>query len=60
MKTYEDHFDEFLGYCRTLTDAQLENVLRAERRRAADNPGDKCFAACYAAARSETYRRAKD
>jgi len=57
VKNWKQHYQEFLAYCRSLTDSQLENVIEAERQRHRDNPDDEYFDACYSAAKHERYRR---
>jgi len=52
MKTYDEHYNEFKGYCRTLTDRQLLNVFAAERERHRMYPKDECYHACYDAVRN--------
>ncbi len=57
MKAWTEHYREFASYCRTLTPAQLENVILSERERHYGNPTDACYAACYEAAKDERTRR---
>jgi hypothetical protein len=54
---FEHCYREFVEYCQTLTNTQLANVLRDEQERHQNNPNDMIFAACYAAAKSESQRR---
>lgn len=56
-KSYRQHFWEFLDYCHTLTNSQLEYVLELERERNRNNPDDECYQACYDAAKQETEAR---
>lgn len=59
MKTYEDYYNEFREYCRTLTGAQLDNVITDERQRHRAMPEDDCYRACYQAALHEEANRSQ-
>jgi hypothetical protein len=56
-KSFDHYYEEFKGYCNTLSNIQLENVVMDEKARHKANPDDDCYKACYEAAKAEMEKR---